>query len=96
MSGGHWGYLGYRLDESVDRVVEGTRFLVQAEHEMDWGISGDTCYECAKLRTVAALEALFDKWNGDDVNPLDVLADRDKHLCPRCEEWATRRASGVA
>jgi hypothetical protein len=60
VSGGHWNYLSHKLEERAEYAGDIWKLLGAIEHELDWGISCDTCYECAKARVVRALEAFFD------------------------------------
>lgn len=88
MSGGHWGYLQNRFDEAADRpdlARSSLRLLGQIEHELDWGHSGDTCLECARLRVMAALEQFYDD-SGCEVGALAVLRDREavETYCDGC------------
>ena len=85
MSGGHWGYLSLNLAETESRVAELMRLLSKIEHELDWGISGDACRECAELHVAPAIEALFDRWAGnyDGPEPEDVMDDPNIK-CGKC------------
>ena len=67
MSGGRWDY-GQALEdneEALSRLTEMNAVMRAIEHEMDWGICGDTCRECSKLRALAALEQFFDDCCGN-------------------------------
>lgn len=94
MSGGAWDYLSYKLEEMAEnaqRYLGALRLLAAIEHEMDWGISGDTCYECAKLRVIAALETFFDGGAQDDGPAVAVARDGKQNLCPKCLEREKQR-----
>lgn len=81
MSGGRWGYLDDEIAKYGRRAQAGADLLAQIEHEMDWGICCDTCYECAKRRVIAALECFFDTGTGGAEAALKILKDhRDTHL----------------
>ncbi len=61
MSGGNWEYLSHTLEERIGAPLDDVwKLLAGIEHALDWGICCDTCYDCAKIRTIAALEAYFD------------------------------------
>lgn len=89
MSGGMWNYLGNDLETSADdatRAINAVRLLAAIEHEMDWGISCDTCYECAKLRTIAALETYFGDGGFSSQSAIAVARDGQQNLCEKCQE----------
>jgi hypothetical protein len=91
MSGGHWEYLSYKIEERVGAPLDEVwRLLAAIEHELDWGICCDTCYECAKIRTINALEAYFDTQATDVSNSLRLLRNSEPE-CTRCKEWAKQR-----
>ena len=93
MSGGAWGYLSQELQDLAEHENEGQRrinacLLVMAgiEHQLDWGVSGDTCKECAEKRVIAALYALFDDMALDASRALEILPIRSpKYQCQRCD-----------
>ncbi len=86
MSGGAWGYLKYKIEEESARNQVIVNVIAQIEHEMDWGISCDTCYNCAKLRVIAALEELFENGCSDDEPPIRILTSSDaKYKCDKCK-----------
>lgn len=98
MSGGHWGYLDFRLEESAEDMLEGVRrgaealkLLAAIEHELDWGICGDTCYTCAMRRVVPALEAYFDDGALSAGAAIAVIKNRNEYLCERCEAFKRER-----
>jgi hypothetical protein len=37
MSGGHWNYLGFKLEERADYAGNVWKLLGAIEHELDWG-----------------------------------------------------------
>lgn len=89
MSGGHWDYLSQKIEDRADEVrytVAALELLAAIEHELDWGICSDTCYECAKLRVVPAIEEFFDHRACDASAAIAVARDRKQNLCPRCTE----------
>lgn len=88
MSGGHWEYLSYKLEERATGVADVWRLLAAIEHELDWGISCDTCYECAKLRVIAALEAFFDTQATNADASISILYDWRNlaYVCPKDQE----------
>lgn len=88
MSGGHWQYLRYKLEEHGQITKEALDLLGGLEHALDWGLSGDTCYDCAKIQVIAALEAFFNAHSGEETERTwqEVLADSYTYLCPRHQE----------
>lgn len=93
MSGGHWNY-GMTLednDEALRRVLQGNQVLKQAEHELDWGLSGDTCTPCAKLRILAGLEQFFDDGCADASAAIALMRDYDQNICDKCQKWQAER-----
>mgnify|MGYP001618446931 CR=1 FL=1 len=84
MSGGHWDYMSQRL---VDRAVESSEvwlLMAALEHELDWGLSRDTCPECAKCRAAAALIAFFDHNCSDATRAIAIARDYKQNLCAEC------------
>jgi hypothetical protein len=94
MSGGQWDYLSHKLEDAADeaqKAAQALRLLAAIEHEMDWGISADTCYACAKLRVIAALEDYF-RANALSVSSGIALArDQRQNRCPDCERLEQHR-----
>ena len=91
MSGGHWEYLSYKLEERAEdamSAIEALKLLAAIEHEMDWGIAGDSCYECAKLRVIAALEQFFDGRARDASAAIAIVRDwrNLEQVCPKDQE----------
>lgn len=87
MSGGHWDY-GKQLEddqEALERVLNGQKLLKGIEHELDWGMSCDSCLECAKLRVLAALEQFFDD-RMEASAAIDLLNDPYRNECVKCHE----------
>ncbi len=65
--------------------------LAQIEHELDWGVSCDTCLACAKLRVVAALIEFFSDGATDARRAVEIAKgvsrpEPEDHqtLCARC------------
>ena len=86
MSGGHWEYLAYKLEERAEEAqsaIEALRLLAAIEHEMDWGIAGDSCYDCAKLRVIAALEEFFNHQARDAGPAIAIARDWKQNRCER-------------
>lgn len=81
MSGGHWNYQSYKLQEQGEYVKAVFDLLAEIEHELDWGMCGDTCHDCAKKRVPEALEAFFD---GNLSAALALLRDDEQHQCDSC------------
>ena len=91
MSGGRWEYLQHRLNARADYSLSDVwTFLGAIEHELDWGICCDTCYECAKIRTISALEAYFDTEATSIENALRLLRSGEPE-CVKCKEWAAKQ-----
>lgn len=89
MSGGAWGYLSYKLDEYSDRVSDVMEFVSLVEHELDWGVSGDTCQACAEKRVMAAIYQFFEDraYFTDEVKETLVNHDNEETMCERHIEW---------
>lgn len=91
MSGGHWGYMGLKLEEHGQASREVWRLMEALEHELDWGICGDGCSKCAQLRAGSALEAFFDAGCTDASMAISIARDTDQFLCRDCFENARQR-----
>jgi len=85
MSGGHWNYLSYRLDEAAKEAGEVWRFLAVVEHELDWGICSDTCHACARTRLGPAMEAFLDERCRDASAAIALMRDDKQNRCARCK-----------
>ena len=81
MSGGHWGYQSDKLQEMGENLKGLFLLLATIEHELDWGICGDTCLQCAKRRVGQAMEIYFD---GHVSAAIAVMNDRSQFQCLRC------------
>ena len=92
MSGGHWNYLSHRLEERSEYAGDVWKLLAAIEHELDWGISCDTCQECAEIRTVRAIKAFFDT-DATNVETAIRLVRSAEPECQRCREWAAAQRS---
>lgn len=91
MSGGHWNYLSHKIEERIGTPLDEVwRLLAAIEHELDWGLCCDTCYECAKIRTINALEAYFDTEATSVQDALRLLRSSEPE-CTRCVEWQKKR-----
>ncbi len=91
VSGGHWNYLGRRLEENAKSGGEMFRLLGALEHELDWGLCGDTCYACAANRMAPALCAFFDGGCDDATLAIAVARDHRQHMCADCAERKAKR-----
>jgi hypothetical protein len=93
VSGGHWEYLSHKLEERAAYAGNVWKLLAAIEHELDWGICGDTCYECAKIRVPRALEAYFDTGAENETEAIAILRNREPE-CERCKRfkaaWTTQ------
>lgn len=91
MSGGHWNYLSYKITDRIGQSLDEVwRLMAAIEHELDYGTCGDTCYDCAKIRTVNALEAYFDTQATSVDNALRLLRSREPE-CQKCRDWQKQR-----
>lgn len=96
MSGGAWGYLSHKFEEAADRPTMSTetmRLMAVIEHELDWGVSGDTCHACANKRVLAALPQFFED-GGNYADPaIHILRDRDNldNMCLSCRTYKEGR-----
>lgn len=64
--------------------------LPDIEHALDWGLSGDTCPDCARLRASAAIESYLT--NGSLEYARTVLGDGTPR-CFGCWAWLTGGAN---
>jgi len=90
MSGGRWNYMSEKLEEYAKSNGEVWRLMAALEHELDWGLSGDTCVDCAKTRCACALVAFFDA-NCEDATPAIALARDGRQPTMLCERCAAQR-----
>jgi len=85
MSGGHWGYLRSQLEDRAGQPLnEVWRLLAAIEKELDYGLCGDTCYECARIRTINALEVYFDTEATSIEEGMRILKSSEPE-CERCK-----------
>lgn len=92
MSGGHWNYLGHKLQDRAEYAGNVWGLLGAIEHELDYGISCDTCYECANIRVINALEAYFDTEATSVDNSLRLIRSSESE-CAKCKEWDKRKST---
>lgn len=85
MSGGHWGYQSFNLAERADKVHAALLLVAESEHELDWGISNDTCLDCAMIRVGAAWIEYFENDETATV-ALSVMRDSKQNQCHDCIE----------
>ncbi len=85
MSGGAWDYMQNELEQRAKQNAEVWRLLSAIEHELDWGVSADTCLKCAKLRIGSALIHFFDTKANDASVAISVAKDRSQNKCENCE-----------
>lgn len=88
MSGGHWDYLGFKLEERSTYAGDVWKLLAAIERELDYGISGDTCYECAKVRVIRGIEAYFDIEATNSETAIRLV----RSVEPECENCQQREA----
>mgnify|MGYP001609190161 FL=1 len=87
MSGGAWDYICYKLEEIQEQAVrekEGMRLLAAVAKELEWGHSGDTCLDCARLRVMAALDIWFGSGCWDAGAAVALVRDNKQNLCAVC------------
>lgn len=87
MSGGHWGYMGDRLEYHIQHAIADKELwsLIQVlEHELDWGWSGDSCRDCAIQRTGYAISAFFDEQCVNATKAMAIARDSHQHRCVKC------------
>jgi len=85
MSGGRWDY-GRALEDNQDalrRMTAMNEVMAAIEHEMDWGVSCDTCKECSRLRALAALEQFFDDCFSQSEAAVAIARDHEQNVCPK-------------
>lgn len=85
MSGGHWNYLAHQLRERAEYAGGIWRLMAEIERDLDYGISCDSCYDCAKIRTVRALEAFFDTGATDIETSVRLMASSEPE-CQACRD----------
>lgn len=62
MSGGHWGYQEWKLQEQADMMKDLFNTLGAAEHLMDWAICGDTSMEEEMPKLWELWKNFFDRY----------------------------------
>ena len=73
-----------KLEERAKYSGEVWRLMAILEHELDWGICGDTVSACAQNARVAkAIEAFFDAYCDDATVAIAIARDRLQNLCDR-------------
>lgn len=88
MSGGHWDYMQFRIGDMTDKVLAITTALGEIEGVLDWGVSGDTCQDCAELQSLKLLYDMFDRMYGIGQ---DTWGDRSVR-CPNCLAYYQKRS----
>lgn len=84
MSGGHWNYMQHRLNDKAREAGAVWLLMAELEHQLDWGICGDTCIGCAKARCAEALVAFFDAGCENASRALSIARDYKQNECARC------------
>jgi hypothetical protein len=82
MSGGAWNRRCFEFLETAQELDGLFKLIAQIEHEMDYGICGDTCYDCAKIRVIRALELYF---NRQAEEAIEIVKDRARNPCATCQ-----------
>lgn len=92
MSGGSLDYLYGKLEEraseletSLAQYREAMALMSGIARQMEWGMSGDDCYACAKLRVIAGLESFLLSNAESSEEALKILKNEKENLCPMCE-----------
>lgn len=95
MSGGRWNYMSGMIGNTGDHLREVFRFLAVVEHELDWGISCDTCLACAKKRLGEAMIYFFDAYQYESKvdAAIAVMRDNQQNLCDKCEARKKQNAN---
>lgn len=83
MSGGAWEYQQFKIEEEALRLGELLRLIAQIEHELDWGVSGDTCLYCAHRRVGVAFEQYFGDGRNDATAAVAIAKDDGQSKCER-------------
>lgn len=86
MSGGAWGYERFKIEEEGSRISALYHLLAEIEWQLDRGVSGDDCRQCAFNRTGAALCEFFEHYRVDASTALALVKDRDQNRCPAHED----------
>lgn len=86
MSGGHWNYLQFKLEERAQFAGDIWLLMAQLERELDWGISCDTCIDCARIRVSHALEKFFDEECNSVKTAISVAKDGSQYKCHGCSK----------
>lgn len=60
MSGGHWNYEEHQRREWFTQASDLLALFPDLEHELDWGLSGDTCIDCARVTVARVIEVYLD------------------------------------
>lgn len=60
MSGGHWNYQSYRIEEWAEYIPKFVKAIAQSEHIVDWAVCGDTVRR--REDGSGAERDLFDLW----------------------------------
>jgi hypothetical protein len=66
MSGGHWGYRSYRLEERAQEIKPLLEAVAKTEHIVDWAVCGDTLRADAARELFELWETTFEALYGDD------------------------------
>lgn len=64
MSGGHWNYKQYEIEEQAERVSKLLAAVAETEHIIDWAICGDTSIAEAPQKLFDLWEKTFDEIYG--------------------------------
>jgi hypothetical protein len=69
MSGGHWSYAQFKIEEHIEQTRDAVKAIAKTEHALDWCICGDTGYDTAFTEMWKIWSEFFDKYYGDDSWP---------------------------
>lgn len=90
MSGGNWNYMGREFNENFQKTAELWRLMAVIEHELDWGVCGDTCPGCARARLAPAIEMFFDTRCSDATVAIALMRDHEQNKCAKCKSTPSR------
>ncbi len=82
MSGEHWPWPAEeKLVDTAYELKETFELLAVLHHELNWGLSGDSCLKCAYNRMAPALVEYFD---GNYPAAKAIARDHRQYQCDDC------------